>query len=137
MLCPKCQASIEDGRDFCTKCLTPVKRPGVLARIFSGLFNGARTGSGVQNSGRRKIGFSVRAPIALATVHRSEKIVITDPATGQSREYRSWDEVPAAERAKFEAVRQALNETSPSRASGESKNSAAPQKSISADELPQ
>src|SRR6267142_4126302 len=107
MLCPKCQAPIEDGRDFCTRCLTPVKQPGLLARIFSGLFN-RPSGPSDRNLSRSTMRFTARAPIVRTTVLRSQKIVITDPETGQSREYRSWDDVPAAERAKFEAVQQAL-----------------------------
>ena len=96
--CEKCGAEIEAGWTVCRKCFEPVKRPGLLARLwrfFSGMSVSVGKVSGP--AGGTKVNLNI-----------SEKIRIQDARTGEEREYRSLDDVPPEWREKIRQVQESV-----------------------------
>ena len=93
--CRQCKALIDAGRDFCPHCFTPLKRPGMFARLIEWLFDrGVLGGFGGGSGGddRTMVIRSHSDPIVAKSV--SQRIVITDPQTAERREYTRWEDVP-------------------------------------------
>lgn len=96
--CQNCGAPLPEGLVQCPSCLAFVKRQGLLQRLLAG-FKVSLQGRAPTVSGAGA-GSSVKIK---TTVRQTYKI--RDAATGEIKEYRSLDEVPAQYR---ETLRQAL-----------------------------
>src|SRR5262245_8060008 len=105
--CRKCRALIDAGRDFCPHCFTPLKRPGIFARVFEWLFDrgmlGSSGGGGGGGSDRTIVFRSDSKPMVHTSV--SQRITISDPQTGETHEYSRWEDVPRHWRDRIHALR--------------------------------
>jgi hypothetical protein len=94
--CRSCGATLPTGAGRCPACLTLVKPPGFLQRLFGGLNINVSVNRDPVSPGQSGINIKT-------TVRRSFKIC--DAATGETKEYQSLEEVPEKYRAQ---MRQAL-----------------------------
>src|SRR5215469_6192208 len=99
--CPKCGAEVEDTWPVCRKCFEPVKRPGILSRLFRALRS--RFNITVSTSTTGVPGFTTHS----LTFHTNQSFKIRDAATGEMREYHSLDEVPEPYREQLRLAQQA------------------------------
>jgi hypothetical protein len=83
--CRSCGAVLPEGAGRCPACLALVKPPGFFERLFGGFKVNVSVNRGPVSAGESGIHIKT-------SVHRSIKL--RDPATGETKEYHSLDEVP-------------------------------------------
>lgn len=88
MFCYNCGAEIPTGYTACRECFTPIRRRGLLSRLFGWLGGGVKVRRGTAT-----------------LVHKTEHIEVVDPETGERKVYRTTRELPADVRARIEAAR--------------------------------
>lgn len=95
--CQKCGAEIPEGSPVCQSCFEPVKREGILKRLWRAL------GGGRVSFEKSSLPAATKLSVKLAT----DRIRIRDALTGELREYNSLDEVPEGYREKIRQAREA------------------------------
>jgi len=126
--CPKCGGQNPDGVGVCRSCGSPIKGPGLLARLFGRLGRAGTAGQGetpmqeppklairrrngtipaasLSPEARRTLGeIRQQAPIRVTKASSTPVSLVTITEGGVTHTYSSWDEVPAHLRDKHKAT---------------------------------